>query len=37
MGKGGIQEISNTNAIQPIPNYNSGNMNYDGSMNQIIQ
>ena len=35
MGKGGIQEISNTNAIQPIPNYNSGNMNYDSSMNQI--
>ena len=35
MGKGGIQEISNTNAIQSIPNYNSGNMNYDSSMNQI--
>ena len=35
MGKGGIKEISNTNAIQPIPNYNQGNMNYAGQMNQI--
>ena len=35
MGKGGIKEISNNNAIQPIPNYNQGNLNYGGQMNQM--
>ena len=35
MGKGGIKEISNTNAIQPISNYNQPNMNYGNQMNQM--
>ena len=35
MGKGGIKEISNTNAIQPYQNYNSPNMNYYNGMNQM--
>ena len=35
MGKGGISEISNNNAIQPIPNYNPMNMNYAAQINQM--
>jgi len=35
MGKGGIQEISNTNAIQPISNFNSPNVNYPIPMNPV--
>ena len=35
MGKGGIQEISNTNAIQPISNFNSPNVNYPMPMNPV--
>ena len=35
MGKGGIKEISNTNAIQPNLNYNSPNMIYGNPMNQM--
>ena len=36
MGKGGIQEISNTNAIQPISNFNSPNVNYPIPMNPVF-
>ena len=32
MGKGGIKEMSNGNAIKPIQNYNSPNMNYGNQM-----
>ena len=35
MGKGGIQEISNTNAIQPLSNFNSPNMNYQIPKNPV--
>ena len=34
MGKGGIKDISNTNAVQPMGNYNQGNMNYGNQMRQ---
>ena len=37
MGKGGIKEISNTNAVQPISNFNSPNVNYGGQMYQMNQ
>ena len=37
MGKGGIKDISNTNAIQPISNYNSPNMNYGNQINPMYQ
>ena len=36
LGKGGIQEISNTNAIQPISNFNSPNVNYPIPMNPVF-
>ena len=32
MGKGGIKEMSNGNAIKPISNYNAPNMNYGNQM-----
>ena len=35
MGKGGIKEMSNGNAIKPISNYNSPNMNYGNQMGQM--
>ena len=37
MGKGGIKDISNTNAIQPNPNYNPSNMNYGNQFNPMYQ
>ena len=37
MGKGGIKDISNTNAIQPNPNYNPQNMNYGNQFNPMYQ
>ena len=35
MGKGGIKSISNTNAVQPMQNYNPQNMNYGNPMYQM--
>ena len=37
MGKGGIKEISNTNAVQPISNFNSPNVNYGGQIYPMNQ
>ena len=35
MGKGGIKDISNTNAIQPTQNYSPPNMNYGNQFNPM--
>ena len=35
MGKGGIKEISNSNAVLPMSNYNSPNMNYGNQMSPM--
>ena len=35
MGKGGIQQMSNINPVQPIQNYNTNNYNNNYNMNQM--